>query len=264
MSRRASWAAGRRSTGSSRTAVRRPTTTSGRARGATGWNWDNVLPYFKKVERDMDFDGPWHGREGRIPVRRIFPDLWPEHAKAVGEGVRAGGLQVHPGSECRVGGRVFSDHHLQRLRTAGVGGDRLSRSRHADARESDHLHRHPGRRTDLRGPALRRRQGDGRRQAGGVSRPGNHPVVRRHPFPGASDAGRDRAGRASAGAWDRGASGAAGGRAAAAGSSGGRGRGLHQAARADHPRLHAAAYLHGAALLLEPAGHPGRATCSRW
>jgi 5-(hydroxymethyl)furfural/furfural oxidase len=52
-------------------------------RGATGWNWDNVLPYFKKVERDMDFDGPWHGRDGRIPVRRIFPDLWPEHAKAV-------------------------------------------------------------------------------------------------------------------------------------------------------------------------------------
>jgi 5-(hydroxymethyl)furfural/furfural oxidase len=55
------------------------------ARGATGWNWDNVLPFFKKVERDMDFDGPWHGREGRIPVRRIFPDLWPEHAKAVGK-----------------------------------------------------------------------------------------------------------------------------------------------------------------------------------
>jgi 5-(hydroxymethyl)furfural/furfural oxidase len=53
------------------------------ARGAKGWNWDAVLPYFKKVERDMDFEGPYHGREGRIPVRRIFPDLWPEHAKAV-------------------------------------------------------------------------------------------------------------------------------------------------------------------------------------
>ena len=64
------------------------------ARGATGWNWDNVLPYFKKVERDMDFDGPWHGKEGRIPVRRIFPDLWPEHAKAAGRGVQAGRLRV--------------------------------------------------------------------------------------------------------------------------------------------------------------------------
>jgi 5-(hydroxymethyl)furfural/furfural oxidase len=63
------------------------------ARGATGWNWDNVLPYFKKVERDMDFDGPWHGREGRIPVRRIFPDLWPEHAKAAAESFRQAGYQ---------------------------------------------------------------------------------------------------------------------------------------------------------------------------
>ena len=54
-------------------------------RGATGWDWETCLPYFKKVERDMDFDGPWHGKDGRIPVRRIFPDLWPEHAKAVGK-----------------------------------------------------------------------------------------------------------------------------------------------------------------------------------
>ncbi|HEX4170957.1 MAG TPA: GMC family oxidoreductase N-terminal domain-containing protein, partial [Acetobacteraceae bacterium] len=63
------------------------------ARGATGWNWDNVLPFFKKVERDMDFDGPWHGNEGRIPVRRIFPDLWPEHAKAAGETFKAAGYK---------------------------------------------------------------------------------------------------------------------------------------------------------------------------
>ncbi len=63
------------------------------ARGATGWNWDNVLPFFKKVERDMDFDGPWHGSEGRIPVRRIFPDLWPEHAKAAGETFKAAGYE---------------------------------------------------------------------------------------------------------------------------------------------------------------------------
>src|SRR5271168_1027278 len=63
------------------------------ARGATGGDWDNVLPYFKKVERDMDFDGPWHGREGRIPVRRIFPDLWPEHAKAVAEAFKQAGWE---------------------------------------------------------------------------------------------------------------------------------------------------------------------------
>jgi 5-(hydroxymethyl)furfural/furfural oxidase len=63
------------------------------AKGAKGWSWDAVLPYFKKVERDMDFDGPWHGKEGRIPVRRIFPDHWCGHAKAVAEAFKAAGYQ---------------------------------------------------------------------------------------------------------------------------------------------------------------------------
>ena len=62
-------------------------------RGAKGWNWDAVLPYFKKVERDMDFEGPYHGRDGRIPVRRIFPDLWPEHAKAVAQAFKEAGWE---------------------------------------------------------------------------------------------------------------------------------------------------------------------------
>src|SRR5438132_5223286 len=64
----------------------------GEARGAAGWNWDAVLPYFKKVERDMDFDGPWHGKDGRIPVRRIFPDLWNGHAKAVAKAFEEAGF----------------------------------------------------------------------------------------------------------------------------------------------------------------------------
>ena len=63
------------------------------ARGAAGWSWDAVLPYFKKVERDMDFDGPWHGKDGRIPVRRIFPDLWNGHAKAVAKAFEEAGFE---------------------------------------------------------------------------------------------------------------------------------------------------------------------------
>jgi 5-(hydroxymethyl)furfural/furfural oxidase len=63
------------------------------ARGAAGWNWDAVLPYFKRVERDMDFDGPWHGKDGRIPVRRIFPDLWNGHAKAVAKAFKEAGFE---------------------------------------------------------------------------------------------------------------------------------------------------------------------------
>jgi 5-(hydroxymethyl)furfural/furfural oxidase len=62
------------------------------AKGAVGWSWKDVLPYFKKVERDMDFDGPYHGKEGRIPVRRIFPNMWNGHAKAVAAAFEAAGF----------------------------------------------------------------------------------------------------------------------------------------------------------------------------
>jgi 5-(hydroxymethyl)furfural/furfural oxidase len=63
------------------------------ARGATGWNWDAVLPYFKKVEHDLDFDGPFHGKEGRIKVRRIPPQHWNNHAKAAAKAFAAAGFK---------------------------------------------------------------------------------------------------------------------------------------------------------------------------
>ncbi|MBV9783994.1 MAG: GMC family oxidoreductase N-terminal domain-containing protein [Acidisphaera sp.] len=62
------------------------------ARGAEGWDWNSVLPYFLRVERDMDFDGPYHGRDGRIPIRRIFPDGWHRHSTAAAQAFEAAGL----------------------------------------------------------------------------------------------------------------------------------------------------------------------------
>lgn len=65
-------------------------------RGAAGWDWEGVLPYFKKLERDMDFEGPLHGREGRIPITRIFPELWSEHARAIGKAFETLGYKYLP------------------------------------------------------------------------------------------------------------------------------------------------------------------------
>jgi 5-(hydroxymethyl)furfural/furfural oxidase len=62
-------------------------------RGAAGWRWDTVLPYFRKLERDLDFGGPLHGDSGPMPIRRIFPHLWAEHAKAMAEGFRHIGFE---------------------------------------------------------------------------------------------------------------------------------------------------------------------------
>jgi len=66
------------------------------ARGAEGWNWQDVLPYFKKVERDLDFDGPFHGKDGRIPVRRIPQAHWTRHAQAVAEACKLAGYAFLP------------------------------------------------------------------------------------------------------------------------------------------------------------------------
>ena len=65
-------------------------------RGAAGWRWETVLPYFKKIERDIDFDGPLHGSDGRIPVRRVFPDNWSDYAKAVAEAFQLAGYRYMP------------------------------------------------------------------------------------------------------------------------------------------------------------------------
>jgi 5-(hydroxymethyl)furfural/furfural oxidase len=66
------------------------------ARGATGWSWKDVLPYFRKVERDLDFDGPFHGKDGRIPVRRIPQAHWTRHSLAVAEACKLAGYTFLP------------------------------------------------------------------------------------------------------------------------------------------------------------------------
>ena len=41
------------------------------AAGCTGWGWAGLLPYFCKLETDMNFgDAPYHGNAGPIPVYR--------------------------------------------------------------------------------------------------------------------------------------------------------------------------------------------------
>ncbi|UPJ66588.1 GMC oxidoreductase [Bradyrhizobium sp. 191] len=66
------------------------------ARGAEGWSWADVLPFFKKVERDLDFDGPYHGKDGRIPVRRIPQEHWTRHSQAFAQAFQQAGHQFVP------------------------------------------------------------------------------------------------------------------------------------------------------------------------
>ncbi len=46
------------------------------AMGNDEWSFVKTLPYFRKLERDLDFGGDFHGKEGPIPVRRHKREDW--------------------------------------------------------------------------------------------------------------------------------------------------------------------------------------------
>ena len=129
------------------------------ARGAAGWSWNDVLPYFKKVERDLDFDGPFHGKDGRIPVRRIPREHWTRHSQAVAEACKLAGYPFLPDQNGEFVDGYFPVTHSNQDRAARLGGDGLSRQRHPQARQPDDLDQHAGQGAAVRRHALRRRQG---------------------------------------------------------------------------------------------------------
>lgn len=66
------------------------------AMGASGWSWNDVKPYFKRLERDFDFEGEDHGDAGPIPIRRIFPNQWDGLAVATSQALEAMGYEKLP------------------------------------------------------------------------------------------------------------------------------------------------------------------------
>ena len=64
------------------------------AMGLPGWSHEGLLPYFNKLERDVDFGGDGHGSAGRIPVRRLFPDEWGGFSRALLAAMQGDGLPL--------------------------------------------------------------------------------------------------------------------------------------------------------------------------
>ncbi|MBT6205365.1 MAG: hypothetical protein HOI34_16940 [Rhodospirillaceae bacterium] len=54
-------------------------------RGAKGWGFEDVLPFFRRCETDLDYDNAMHGQDGPLPIRRIRDDNWPAFAKLARE-----------------------------------------------------------------------------------------------------------------------------------------------------------------------------------
>ena len=95
-----------------------------REAGAEGWGWDDVLPYFRKLETDLDYgDSQLHGSHGPLPLRRIPEKDWSPFARTVArvldkKGVR--NIGDHNG--------VFDDGYFP-MTINNVNGERVSTAR---------------------------------------------------------------------------------------------------------------------------------------
>src|SRR6266540_1611812 len=78
------------------------------ALGNEGWGFEEVLPYFKRLETAVDFgDEPWHGNRGPMPSTRYLELEYTEVAAAALRAIIAAGFAA------------IEDHN--RPRAVGVG-----------------------------------------------------------------------------------------------------------------------------------------------
>jgi 5-(hydroxymethyl)furfural/furfural oxidase len=114
--------------------------------GAPGWGWDEVLPYFRKLERDLDFgNSPLHGDKGPVPIRRIGPDNWPRFCHVFADSLQANGLPYLQDQNAEFGDGMFpaafSNIDDRRVSTAAGYLDAATRAR-------PNLHIHAGMRVE--------------------------------------------------------------------------------------------------------------------
>ncbi len=65
--------------------------------GNPGWSWNDLLPYFIRIETDLDFgDQPIHGSDGPIKVQRYKPETWARVNNAFYEGCVELGFREAP------------------------------------------------------------------------------------------------------------------------------------------------------------------------
>ncbi len=77
------------------------------ALGAEGWSGDVALKYFRKIERDVDFDDEYHGQQGPIIVRRLPDAKVSPFVAAVKDTLKMQGQPVLPDQNGRWQDGVF-------------------------------------------------------------------------------------------------------------------------------------------------------------
>ncbi|MDX8488383.1 GMC family oxidoreductase [Mesorhizobium sp. VK2B] len=64
--------------------------------GAAGWDWESVLPFFRRLESDLDFSNEYHGNDGPLPITRVGKAEWSGFICAVSEAYQSRGIPFRP------------------------------------------------------------------------------------------------------------------------------------------------------------------------
>jgi 5-(hydroxymethyl)furfural/furfural oxidase len=64
--------------------------------GADGWSWQTALPFFRKLERDLNFDGELHGKDGPVAISRFPISDWSGFVSGVADILQKRGFALIP------------------------------------------------------------------------------------------------------------------------------------------------------------------------
>jgi len=92
------------------------------AGGARGWGWNDMLPVLRRLERDQDFNGPLHGADGPMPIRRVFPPHWAPFTSAIRAALERDGATYQEDYNVATDDGIFpmpiANEHDRRVSTA--------------------------------------------------------------------------------------------------------------------------------------------------
>ncbi len=90
--------------------------------GAVGWSWEDVLPYFRKAEKQQTHDNEYHGQDGPLYVEEVR-DKRAEHDVFL-DAMRACGIPANPdfngADQPGCGYYQFTQHNGRRWSTASA------------------------------------------------------------------------------------------------------------------------------------------------
>ena len=100
--------------------------------GAKGWDWNSVLPYFRRLETDLDFTDQLHGSQGPITVRRMPTEQWDDFTLSVTKAWDGLGYQMRPDMNGEFGEGysplpLSNDGHARRSAAVGYLDDATRR-----------------------------------------------------------------------------------------------------------------------------------------